>query len=207
MLISLGEFNVYMCFPFIAGFFYFIRQALYNILCETYSNKQQYFPFLFRVMVVVSGDCLIILAELVSICKRRNKELKNGFANEIKKSFTKYTKEPLLIFILIISSLLELVGITFNAYSLHYYQVSLKSLNSYALNLLLARIVGFIILSFLCKLIFNTNIYSHHYLGVSIIILYFLIIILISPVIFSWYSYIIIIGQQFSNVLISYING
>ena len=29
------------------------------------------------------------------------------------------------------ANILELVGITFNAYSLHYYQVSLKSLNSY----------------------------------------------------------------------------
>ena len=69
------------------------------------------------------------------------------------------------------------------------------------MNLLLARIVGFIILSFLCKLIFNTNIYSHHYLGVSIIILYYIILILISPVIFSWYSLILIVGTTIFECL------
>ena len=112
MLITFGSVNVYMCFSFIAGFFYFIRQAIYNILCEHFSNGNQYFPFLFRVMVVISGDCLIILAELLSICKRRNKEIHNGFTIEIKKSITKYKKEPFLILILISASILELVGIT-----------------------------------------------------------------------------------------------
>ena len=201
MLITFGLVNVYMCFSFIAGFLYFIRQAIYNILCKHFSNGNQYFPFLFRVMVVISGDCLIILAELLSICKRRNKEIHNGFTIEIKKSITKYKKEPFLILILISASILELVGITFNAYILHYYQVSKDSINSYALNLLLARIVGFIILSFLCKLIFNTNIYSHHYLGVSIIILYYIILILISPVIFSWYSLLLIVGTTIFECL------
>ena len=113
MLISLGEFNVYMCFPFIAGFFYFIRQALYNILCETYSNKQQYDQALQHYLIVspppvqeLLNTCLLLsktdlyLTILFDNVKEDDKRkqsiqklcshLRNGKAEDIEKAATIY---------------------------------------------------------------------------------------------------------------------
>ena len=61
MFISLGKFT----FPFLAGLFYSVQLFFYST--NDFREGKQYFLFLFRCLLVLSGDCLTISFEIVSI--------------------------------------------------------------------------------------------------------------------------------------------
>ena len=205
MCITIGKAHYYISFPIIAAIFYSIRPIIYGKLCEK-TGGTNFFPFLFRLLLLETGNSLNIIFEIISIFRRKNKSLEQPIKKEFKKTFIKYSKKPKLILIIIVLSLCSSLSVGINAYSVTYY--GKDNNNTYILNLLLSRFIAFIILNLFCSFFLKIKIHRHHLIGLSFFIIYFIIQIIFVSIdnkdtipMFSFYSVVLLVGTTMFDLL------
>ena len=205
MCLTIGKVHYYISFPIIAALFYSIRPIIYGLLCER-TKGQNFFPFLFRLLLLEIGNSLNIIFEIISICSRRNRSNEQPIKVEFKKTFGKYEKNPKLILVIIALSLCSSFSIAINAYSVSYY--GKEHNNTYILNLLLSRFIAFIILNLSCSFFLKIQIHRHHLIGLFFFVVYFIIQIVFVAIdyhdtisMFSFYSFVLLIGTTMFDLL------
>lgn len=205
MCLTIGKVHYYLFFPIIAALFYSIRPIIYGLLCER-TKDLNFSPFLFRLLLLETGNSLNIIFEIISICRRRNLSIENPIKSEFKKTFKKYKTKPKLIFIIIALSLCSSFSVAINAYSVSFY--GKEHNNTYILNLLLSRFIAFIILNLSCSLFLKIKIHRHHLIGLFFFVVYFIIQIIFVSIdyhdtisMFSIYSVFLLIGTTMFDLL------
>ena len=81
MCLTIGKVHYYLFFPIIAALFYSIRPIIYGLLCER-TKGLNFFPFLFRLLLLETGNSLNIIFEIIYICRRRNLSIENTIKKE-----------------------------------------------------------------------------------------------------------------------------
>ena len=206
MIIVFGKITWYLIFPVLAGLFYIERGIVYDKFTEYVQNKPTNFTLLVRLFLIELGNSLINILELVSIIRIRRKTGNSSVLIEVKKIVSKYKKKPKLILIIICLSICSSLGIIFSGYSFYYWNNKHKIFPTFLD--LLARFICFILLSLLCHFFLKIQIHRHHYIGLGIFMIYFIIKCIISfsnqlpfDGVFSHYTVMMIIGTGLFDCL------
>lgn len=116
MCIKIGKVSTFLIYPILTGLFYVCRSILYYNVYLNQNEKE--LPFLFRILLIKTGNFLILFLELISIFVRRNKTIKQSCVTEIKTTLSKYHKQPFLLGIIFLLSIISMFSIALNSYGI-----------------------------------------------------------------------------------------
>ena len=169
-IITKGTFSYKLLFPLFAGLFYGGRNMCFKTDKENTNKK----PELYKILLMEIGMMLSIFIEIISIIKRKDVTKSQPIKEEFSKFFDKYKKEPKLILLVFLCFLLDITGFFLNFFSDFF---GLGNAGKYEI-LFLISIIRLSEFYFVCILTITSlklPLYRHHYAGLIIISVGFII--------------------------------
>ena len=164
-IITKGTFSYKLLFPLFAGLFYGGR----NMCFKKDKSESQFF----KILLMEIGMMLSILIELISIIKRKDVTKQQPIKEEFAKFFGKYKKEPKLIWLVFLCFFLDIIGFFLNFIG-DFFEIS-ENPNEVLIVISIIRLSEFYFVCFLTITWLKIPLYRHHYAGLIIISVGFII--------------------------------
>lgn len=169
-IITKGTFSYKLLFPLFAGLFYGGRNMCFKTDKENTNKK----PELYKILLMEIGMMLSIFIEIISIIKRKDVTKSQPIKEEFSKFFDKYKKEPKLILLVFLCFLLDITGFFLNFFSDLF---GLGNAGKYEILFVISiiRLSEFYFVCILTITWLKLPLYRHHYAGLIIISVGFII--------------------------------
>lgn len=201
LLFSFGKCSLKYLYPFVAGIIWIPIQYMTTILFINSLFDTDFYnfsPLLYSLLDQI-GYILVGLFEIVAIYYRRNKAFKNSFCFEFKKRIEKYKSSYKILFLIgalsVPSMFCNMILPTSKA---------IDNTESF-MQINLCCVVQFLIIVLLTTFLLKSRLHRHHYLGMALVILGYLILVIASKAFSSLLSWMLLY-MVFATSLVSVID-